>query len=194
MQPGANPCLPGPNQPQQPGPNQPGGNQPGPNQPGGNPPIANQPAPVQPGQPTQPKPMPSASPAWLSPSGEPLEAVLDAKVPVDSVLNLQILDDSFVFAGRGVVTVSFRGTGTHLGGGVGRTWIGVYDAARTSDPSTGGNRQVGAIGAVPTFTSLTDGSVPIDTSHLAAGRFWLRTMTLVSAGKWEVAEGVLMVH
>jgi hypothetical protein len=157
--------------------------QPGPNQPGQ--PIANKPDPTKSAQPIA---------TWLSPSGEPLEAVLDAKVPVDNVLNIRVQDDSFVLAGRGVVTVKFTGTGTHWNAGIGKTYIGVYDAARTSDPATGGNRQVGAIGGIPSFSSTTEGAVQIDTGHLAAGSYWLRTTLLVSAGKWEVAEGVLMVH
>jgi hypothetical protein len=198
MQPGPNqpgPINPGPNQPGpfNPGPNQPGPFNPGPNQPGPFNPGPNQPGPNQPIL-DHPTPMPSASPAWLSPSGEPLESVLDAKVPIDNVLNLQVEDDTFVLTGHGIVTVKFKGTGTHWGTGIGKTYIGVYDAARTSDPASGGHRQVGAIAAVPVFTSTTEGSVQLDTSHLTAGSFWLRTTMLVSAGKWEVAEGVLMVH
>ncbi|MDB5101076.1 MAG: hypothetical protein JWM80_5497 [Cyanobacteria bacterium RYN_339] len=186
---GANPCAPQAGQPNQP---QPGGNQP---QPGANQPQPQPPAgQPNPGQPIQPKPMFSPVPVMLSPTGEPLESILDAKVPVDSVLNLQVLDDTFVFAGRGTVTIKFKGTGTHLGGGIGKTYMGVYDAGRTSDPSTGGSRLVGAIGGLPTFSTLLEGSVAIDTSHLVAGSYWLRATTLVSTGRWEIAEGVLMVH
>ena len=122
--------------------------------------------------------------------------ILDTPVPVDSVKSIQVVDDTYVRAGGGVYTIeAFAPNGdTNLGTGADRTYVAIYDALRTSDLSSGGNRQVGAIAGIPTFPSSTEAVVTIDTTRLAAGTYWLRFITMLADGTWEVAEGVLLVH
>lgn len=119
-----------------------------------------------------------------------------ANVPVDTIKSIQVIDDTYVMAGGGVYTVEAYApnSDTNLGTGAGKTFVGIYDEGKTSDPSTGGTRQLGAIAAVPVFPSSTQAVVQIDTTHLAAGTYWLRFTTKLADGSWEVAEGVLMVH
>ncbi|MHB8124470.1 MAG: hypothetical protein ACYDEJ_02300 [Desulfitobacteriaceae bacterium] len=120
--------------------------------------------------------------------------ILTVPVPVDTVKSIQVVDDTYVHAGGGIVSVDAYAPNGDTNFNIRRTYVGVYDALRTSDPGSGGNLQVGAIVPMPTFHSTTEVTVTIDTSKLTAGTYWLRFTTRLSGGEWEVAEGVLMVH
>lgn len=122
--------------------------------------------------------------------------ILDAKVPVDHVKSIQVESDLHVVENTGTVSVNaYAPNGdTHFGSGTCRTYVGVYDALRTSDPASGGIRLEGAIADLPVFASETEATVSINTNALPAGEYWLRFTTKLPDGTWEVAEGVLMVH
>lgn len=119
--------------------------------------------------------------------------ILTIHVPVDDVKSVQVVDDTHVFAHSGIATIdAYAPNGdTHFNR---RTLVGIYDDLYTSDPSSGGTLQIGAIASMPVFHSATEATVTIDTSVLTAGTYWLRFITRLPGGKWEVAEGVLVVH
>jgi hypothetical protein len=184
----------------QPQPGQPGNFQPQPGQPGMQP-QPGQPMPPAPigvaGKPPVPGPAPFTPPAGAASClDEPSAALaLSGKAPASAILNISVTDDRALMAAGAKTRIAFTGTGTHLGTAGSCTFVAVYDAGRTSDPSTGGNRIVGAIAGAPTWggDGLT-GSIQIDPKDLRATSYWLRFSTKLADGTWEVAEGVLMAH
>jgi hypothetical protein len=118
---------------------------------------------------------------------------MSGKAPCSSVLNIQITDDRMVMAGGTAATISFVGTGTHLGQEL-CTYVNVFDGQRNSDPSTGGNAKFGTTSGATYDADGLNGTVSLDPSTLSAGSYWLRFSTKMKDGTWEVAEGVLMVH
>jgi hypothetical protein len=121
------------------------------------------------------------------------ELGMSGKAPCTNVLSVRIVDDRAVMAGGRAVTVSFAGTDTHFGLGA-CTYVGVFDALRTSDTRSGGNAKAGTTSGATYASNGLDGSVTIDPATLTAGSHWLRFSTKMADGTWEVAEGVLMVH
>jgi hypothetical protein len=119
-----------------------------------------------------------------------------SKVEVSEIKSIQVVNDTFVFGYGGEYTIEFTAPNldTNLGAGKSITFVGLYDAGRTSDPTSGGNLLPGTIASLPTFTSTASGSIKISTATTAPGSYWLRFQTMLTDGSWEIAEGVLMVH
>lgn len=114
-------------------------------------------------------------------------------VPVPTVLNATITGPGLV-SGGSTVTMNVASTDpTHYN--VDYTCIGVFDAGMTSDPATGGTRQLGAIVGPPTFTDAQHLSIGVNPASLPVGMYWLRMVTrLPGVGNFEAAEGVIMVN
>ena len=64
----------------------------------------------------------------------------------------------------------------------------------TSDPSTGGALQIGAMTKPSLFSSPTSARVFVNPAGLAAGSYWVRFVTRLPDGTNDAAEGTLMVH
>jgi hypothetical protein len=125
-----------------------------------------------------------------------IHEILTSKVEVSEIKSIQVVNDTFVFGYGGEYTIEFTAPygDTNLGAGKSITFVGLYDAGRTSDPTSGGSLIPGTIAGLPTFTSPTSGSIKISTATTAPGSYWLRFQTMLTDGSWEIAEGILMVH
>ncbi len=114
--------------------------------------------------------------------------------PIPTVRSVQIVSDLSVQSGGAATSVEAFAVNGDTQWAPFTTCVGIFDGGLTSDPSTGGTLQLGAIYTQAQFTSSTTANVKINPSGLAAGAYWLRMVTRLADGTNDAAEGTLLVH
>ncbi len=114
--------------------------------------------------------------------------------PISTVRTLEIVSDLAVQSGGASTGIEAIATNSDTQWAPFTTCVGVFNGGITSDPTTGGTLQLGAIYTPAQFPSATRMSVKVNPGGLAPGAYWLRTVTRLQNGTNDVAEGTLLVH
>jgi len=114
--------------------------------------------------------------------------------PIPTVRSVQVVSDLAVQSGGAATSVEAFAVNGDTRWAPFTTCVGIFDAGLTSDPSTGGTLQLGAIYTQAQFPSATTANVSINPSGLPAGAYWLRMVTRLADGTNDAAEGTLLVH
>ncbi len=120
--------------------------------------------------------------------------MLNNPFPIPTVRTLEIVSDLGVQSGGAPTSIDANAVNGDTRWQSVSTCVGVFNGGLTSDPTSGGTLQVGAVYTQARFPSATSMSVSINPSGLPAGAYWLRTITRLQDGTNDAAEGTLLVH